>query len=156
MSINKKIDSTNASQQLEQAIEDFREILLNEIVSVRANAQKLIDLVGLNKLGRDVKIEIDALISLFDEPNKRSKEESKSRTRIKTTAKKSLVIEHLKKNKGQLSKPELLKIAAQHFDVDPAASFLDAALDDKKMFRKEPKGSHLIITLLESGTPPKE
>lgn len=128
---------------LEKAIQTTRDELVEELRSLQAKVQRLVAMVGVRPLGLDVKLEIEKLASILvdDQP----KRQSRKPKRIKTSEKRRFVVDQLVKHEGRMTKPELLRIASEHFGVEPAPTFLDSAIKSTPELRCEKGDSNYSI-----------
>lgn len=146
MNTKKSLSIEAAAEQLKQAIEANQGEIVLELVTIREKLENIVKFVGASSLGTEIKREIQKLSSLFEVASSHRLGHTTTRQQVKTREKKAMIERELLNNKNEIGKAELLSIAAREWGIEPAPTFLDAALQDKK-FRLEKRGNRAFVLL---------
>ncbi len=146
------VDEVKDSETLlERAIQSNRDDLIKELKALQAKVERLVAMVGVRPLGLDVKVEIEKLASILED--EKPQRQSRKAKRIKTNDKRRLMVAQLVKHDGRMTKPDLLRIAGEHFGVEPSPSFLDSAIKSTPELQCEKSDSNYsIVTFTKQST----
>jgi hypothetical protein len=146
MNIKRSLSIEAAAEQLKQAIAANQGEIVSDLATIREKLENIVKFVGVSSLGTEIKGEIQKLSSLFEVPNSHRSVHATTRQQVKTREKKAMIERELLNNKSEIGKAELLNIAAKEWGIEPAPTFLDAALKDQK-FRLEKRGNRAFVLL---------
>jgi hypothetical protein len=146
MNIKRSLSIEAAAEQLKQAIAANQGEIVSDLATIREKLENIVKFVGVSSLGTEIKGEIQKLSLLFEVPNSHRPVHATTRQQVKTREKKAMIERELLNNKSEIGKAELLNIAAKEWGIEPAPTFLDAALKDKK-FRLEKRGNRAFVVL---------